>query len=247
MKETTHFGFKEVEKKQKQELVNQVFTSVAGQYDLMNDVMSVGIHRLWKRFAISRAHLKQNEKILDLAGGTGDLTALIDDRLAGQCEIILSDINEHMLSHGRDRLVDSNKVQQVNYVLANAEALPFPTNTFDCIFISFGLRNVTHIEQALSSMLYSLRPGGRVIILEFSKPHAGWFEKLYDAYSFYVIPKLGEWIVGDKESYQYLAESIRKHPDQETLKEMMTQVGFEKVDYFNLSGGIAAVHRGYKF
>jgi demethylmenaquinone methyltransferase / 2-methoxy-6-polyprenyl-1,4-benzoquinol methylase len=247
MTESSYFGFRQVPEDQKQGMVNQVFSSVAGRYDLMNDLMSMGIHRIWKKFAIEQAYLKPKDRILDLAGGTGDLTQLIHHKLAGNGQLTLADINFEMISTGRERLVNHNIVQNLSYVQANAEALPFQENSFDCIFMSFGLRNVTHIDRALESMYQSLAPGGRVIVLEFSKPHAGWFEKLYDAYSFHVLPKMGQWVVGDADSYQYLAESIRKHPDQETLKNKMLNAGFEKVQYFNLSGGIVALHRGYKF
>jgi demethylmenaquinone methyltransferase / 2-methoxy-6-polyprenyl-1,4-benzoquinol methylase len=247
MSTTTHFGYREISEASRQDLVNQVFNSVAGRYDLMNDLMSLGTHRLWKDFTIEQAYLRPHETILDLAGGTGDLSERIYQKLLGQCQLILSDINNQMLSVGRDRLVNQNKVQNIHYVLANAEQLPFAENSLDCVFMSFGLRNVTRIDQALASIFNSLSPGGRVLILEFSKPYSTYFNKIYDAYSFHVIPKLGELCAGDKESYQYLAESIRMFPDQETLKAKMQAQGFEQVDYFNLAGGIVALHRGYKF
>lgn len=245
--ETTHFGFQTVAKTDKAEKVAQVFHSVAAKYDVMNDLMSFGIHRLWKRFTIDCSGVRRGQKVLDLAGGTGDLTAKFS-RLVGESgKVVLADINDSMLKMGREKLRNCGVVGNVEYVQANAEVLPFPDNTFDCITISFGLRNVTDKEKALSSMFRVLKPGGRLLVLEFSKPTLEPLSKAYDAYSFHILPRIGELVASDAESYRYLAESIRMHPDQETLKAMMETSGFENVNYFNLTGGIVALHRGYKF
>ncbi|WP_109059488.1 bifunctional demethylmenaquinone methyltransferase/2-methoxy-6-polyprenyl-1,4-benzoquinol methylase UbiE [Aggregatibacter aphrophilus] len=245
--ETTHFGFKTVAKEDKQKLVANVFHSVAGKYDLMNDLLSFGIHRLWKRFTIDCSGVSKGQKVLDLAGGTGDFTAKFS-RLVGQSgEVVLADINDSMLQVGREKLRNLGVVGNVNYVQANAEALPFPDNTFDCVIISFGLRNVTDKDKALRSMYRVLKPGGRLLVLEFSKPILDPLSKAYNFYSFNILPKIGEMVVNDGESYRYLAESIRMHPAQEPLKEMMLQAGFEEVSYYNLTAGIVALHRGYKF
>lgn len=247
MQERTHFGFQEVPVREKQRKVNAVFSSVADHYDLMNQLMSGGIHHYWKQFAFEQAFLRPEEKVLDLACGTGDISALIQKKMQKKCPLTLCDINMEMMSVGRNRLIESNLFQGTQFVCGNAENLPFKRQSFDCIFIGFGLRNVTNIDKALASMYEMLRPGGRVIILEFSKPTQPLFEACYDAYSFYIIPQLGKYVAGDAESYQYLAESIRKHPNQEQLKEKMQKAGFEQVNYFNLTLGIVAVHRGYKF
>ncbi len=244
---TTHFGYKTVDAEKKEELVADVFHSVAAKYDLMNDLMSLGIHRLWKRFTIECSGIRPGQKVLDLAGGTGDLTARFSRIVGEQGEVILADINDSMLKVGRNKLRDKGLVGNIRYVQANAEALPFPDNYFDLITIGFGLRNVTHKEQALASMFRVLKPGGRLLVLEFSKPTNAVMSKLYDLYSFHLLPRMGKLVAGDAESYQYLAESIRMHPDQETLKGMMEQVGFDDVSYFNLTQGVVAVHRGYKF
>ena len=245
--ETTHFGFKTVAKEDKQKLVANVFHSVAGKYDLMNDLLSFGIHRLWKRFTIDCSGVRKGQKVLDLAGGTGDFTAKFS-RLVGQSgEVVLADINDSMLQVEREKLRNLGVVGNVNYVQANAEALPFPDNTFDCVIISFGLRNVTDKDKALRSMYRVLKPGGRLLVLEFSKPILDPLSKAYNFYSFNILPKIGEMVVNDGESYRYLAESIRMHPAQEPLKEMMLQAGFEEVSYYNLTAGIVALHRGYKF
>lgn len=247
MKDTTHFGFKTVAEDEKEHLVADVFHSVADKYDLMNDLMSMGIHRLWKRFAIDCAGVRPGQKILDVAGGTGDLTAKFS-RLTGETgEVVLADINDSMLKVGREKLRNKGIVNNIHYVQANAEALPFPDNHFDLITIGFGLRNVTHKDKAIESMFRVLKPGGRLLILEFSKPTNVVMSKLYDVYSFKILPKMGQLIAKDSDSYQYLAESIRMHPDQETLKGMMESVGFEEVNYFNLTQGIVALHRGFKF
>lgn len=245
--DSTHFGFKTVAKEQKANMVAGVFHSVAGKYDLMNDVMSFGIHRLWKRYTIDCSGVRPGQKVLDLAGGTGDLAAKFARIVGPTGEVVLADINDSMLRVGRDKLRDMGIVGNVSYVQADAEKLPFEDNTFDLITIAFGLRNVTDKDAALRSMLRVLKPGGRLLVLEFSKPEAEMLSKAYDLYSFHIMPRMGELIAKDKDSYQYLAESIRMHPDQETLKGMMTDAGFENVEYHNLTGGIVALHRGFKF
>lgn len=246
-KEKTHFGYSSVEADKKVELVANVFHSVAGKYDLMNDLMSLGIHRLWKRFTIDCSGVRRGQKVLDLAGGTGDL-AIKFSRLVGETgEVVLADINDSMLKVGRTKLHDMGIVGNVSYVQANAEELPFADNYFDCITIAFGLRNVTDKDKALRSMQRVLKPGGRLLVLEFSKPVLSALNKVYDLYSFHVLPRIGDVILNDSDSYRYLAESIRMHPDQETLKGMMEQADFEDVTYTNLTGGIVALHRGYKF
>ncbi|MBU9854833.1 bifunctional demethylmenaquinone methyltransferase/2-methoxy-6-polyprenyl-1,4-benzoquinol methylase UbiE [Rahnella bonaserana] len=245
--ETTHFGFRTVAKDDKQEMVAEVFHSVAAKYDLMNDLMSFGIHRIWKRFTIDCSGVRQGHRVLDLAGGTGDLTAKFSRLVGEKGEVVLADINDSMLKMGREKLRNLGIVGNVSYVQANAEALPFPDNYFDCITISFGLRNVTEKEKALRSMFRVLKPGGRLLVLEFSKPVLKPLSKAYDTYSFHILPRIGELVAQDAESYRYLAESIRMHPDQETLKGMMGDAGFENVTYHNLTGGIVALHRGFKF
>ncbi|MCH8500869.1 MAG: bifunctional demethylmenaquinone methyltransferase/2-methoxy-6-polyprenyl-1,4-benzoquinol methylase UbiE [Aliidiomarina sp.] len=245
--DSTHFGFKTVAKNEKAKMVAGVFHSVAGKYDLMNDVMSFGIHRLWKRYTIDCSGVRPGQKVLDLAGGTGDLAAKFARIVGPTGEVVLADINDSMLRVGRDKLRDMGIVSNVSYVQADAEKLPFEDNTFDLITIAFGLRNVTDKDAALRSMLRVLKPGGRLLVLEFSKPEVEMLSKAYDLYSFHVMPRMGEFIARDKDSYQYLAESIRMHPDQETLKGMMEEAGFENVEYHNLTGGIVALHRGFKF
>lgn len=245
--DTTHFGYKTVERAQKKSLVGGVFDSVAGKYDVMNDVMSFGIHRLWKRQTIDSSAARKGQTILDLAGGTGDLTAKFSRIVGKEGHVVLADINASMLQVGRDKLRDLGVVGNVSYVQANAEELPFPDDHFDVITIAFGLRNVTDKDKALGSMLRVLKPGGRLLVLEFSKPEHDALNTLYDFYSFNILPQMGSLIANDKESYQYLAESIRMHPDQETLKQMMQQAGFEQVTYQNMTGGIVALHRGFKF
>lgn len=243
----THFGFQEVNEDDKQGLVGQVFKSVASNYDIMNDAMSLGIHRAWKWFAIAQSGVKLGDHVLDLAAGSGDLSLKFADKVGPEGKVIVTDINEAMLAEGRKRLTNAGIAGNVEYCLVNAEQLPFDDNQFDCITISLGLRNVTRKEVALASMQRCLKPGGRVIILEFSQPSNETFRKIYDAYSFNVIPKLGEMIVNDRDSYQYLVESIRQHPPQEELKQMMLDAGFDRVRYHNLTGGIVALHIGYKY
>ena len=244
MEKTTHFGFTQVPHQDKVHRVAQVFDSVATNYDIMNDLMSLGIHRLWKRFTIELSGVQRGQRILDLAGGTGDLAAKFATLVGAQGQVILADINAAMLQVGRERLLDRGVL--VDYAQVNAETLPFANNTFDIITIAFGLRNVTDKEAALASMLRVLKPGGRLLILEFSELKVRPLKPLYDLYSFKVLPLLGKIIVKDADSYRYLAESIRMHPNQETLLEMMQTVGFDRCDYHNLSGGIVAVHRGFK-
>ncbi|MDH5648610.1 MAG: bifunctional demethylmenaquinone methyltransferase/2-methoxy-6-polyprenyl-1,4-benzoquinol methylase UbiE [Gammaproteobacteria bacterium] len=243
---TTHFGFKEVPESEKAGLVAGVFHSVAGKYDLMNDLMSMGVHRLWKRFALEQSDVRQGQSVLDVAGGTGDIAALMLERVMPGGTVMMTDINASMLETGRDRLIDRGVAEQIPCIQADAEALPFKENSFDCVTIAFGLRNMTRKEKALESAFSVLKPGGRLLILEFSKPTIPGLDKIYDLYSFKILPVMGRMVANDEESYRYLAESIRKHPDQETLKAMMERAGFERVHYFNLSGGIVALHKGYK-
>ncbi len=243
---TTHFGYQNVPESQKASKVAEVFHSVAAKYDLMNDLMSAGVHRLWKRFTIELSGVRSGNRVLDIAGGTGDLTKQFSRLVGPTGEVVLADINASMLQVGRDRLLDLGVTGNVKFVQADAEKLPFPDNHFDVVTIAFGLRNVTHKEDALRSMLRVLKPGGRVLVLEFSKPSNGLLAKAYDAYSFSLLPMMGKLITNDSESYRYLAESIRMHPDQETLKGMLTDAGFERVTYHNMTGGIVALHRGIK-
>jgi demethylmenaquinone methyltransferase/2-methoxy-6-polyprenyl-1,4-benzoquinol methylase len=245
--EQTDFGFTQVDKSQKASMVAEVFQSVAAKYDIMNDLMSLGIHRLWKRFTIDCSGARAGHKILDLAGGTGDLTAKFSRIVGPTGQVVLADINDAMLKVGRDKLRDLGIVGNVDYVQANAEALPFDDNTFDIITIAFGLRNVTDKDKALASMYRVLKPGGRLLVLEFSKPTNEMISKVYDAYSFHLLPKIGQWVANDRESYRYLAESIRMHPNQEVLKDMMQSAGFEHTTYHNLTAGVVALHRGFKF
>ncbi len=243
---TTHFGYQKVPVEEKVERVAGVFHSVAAKYDLMNDLMSFGIHRVWKYFTIQLAGVRRGQKVLDLAGGTGDLAARFASIVGPAGEVVLADINDSMLKVGRENLTNKGVVGNVKYVQANAECLPFPDNHFNCITIAFGLRNVTDKDAALRSMYRVLKPGGRLLVLEFSKPVVPGLNKIYDAYSFTLLPLMGKLVTNDAESYRYLAESIRMHPDQETLRAMMEQAGFERCDYHNLTGGIVAVHRGFK-
>jgi demethylmenaquinone methyltransferase/2-methoxy-6-polyprenyl-1,4-benzoquinol methylase len=243
---TTHFGYRQVPVGEKSSHVRAVFDSVASRYDLMNDLMSLGIHRLWKRYAVELAGVRRGQRVLDLAGGTGDLAARFAGIVGPEGEVVLTDINAAMLRTGRDRLTDSGLAGNVLYAQVNAERQPFPDDHFDCVTIGFGLRNVTHKQRALEEMHRILRAGGRALVLEFSHPTSKPLSKAYDLYSFSVLPALGRLIANDADSYRYLAESIRMHPDQETLRYMMEQAGLERCDYFNLSGGIVAIHRGYK-
>lgn len=243
MSKTTHFGFETVDEADKARRVAGVFTSVAGKYDIMNDLMSAGLHRIWKRFAVSVSGVRTGQRVLDVAGGSADLSRLFLKQVGSSGQVVLTDINNAMLRVGRDRLLDegtNNPVAQ-----CDAEYLPFPDHYFDCVSIAFGLRNVTHKDAALREMKRVLKPGGRVIVLEFSKVAAP-LEKAYDFYSFKLLPQMGKLIANDADSYRYLAESIRMHPGQEELKQMMIDAGLERVEYFNLTGGVVAVHRGYK-
>lgn len=244
--ERTHFGFSEVPAGEKTRRVGAVFDSVAPSYDLMNDLMSGGLHRLWKRFTLMRAGTRPGERVLDLATGSGDLALGHARRLRGRGRLVASDINARMLARGRDRLIDAGPGLAIDYVQADAQALPFAERTFHCLTIGFGLRNVTDQKRALAEMTRVLRPGGRLVVLEFSRPAADWFRRLYDVYSFQVLPRLGEWVAGDADSYRYLAESIRMHPDQPTLMAMMEQAELVRCGWHNLTGGVVAVHTGYR-
>lgn len=246
MARTTHFGFQEVGLSEKRRKVGEVFDSVAGQYDLMNDLMSLGLHRAWKRFAVEISGVRRGQRVLDLASGTGDLAMRFVNVVGDVGVVVLADINTGMLRNARSRLVDKGFLGNVAYVQVDAEALPFPDDWFDCICIAFGLRNVSQKGRALRAMYRALRPSGKVLILEFSTPVIGSLRPLYDAYCFKVLPWLGERVVGDRNSYRYLAESIRMHPDQASLTRMMQEAGFGKCSHFNLTGGICALHRGYK-
>lgn len=243
---TTDFGYKKVNVEEKAGKVAEVFHSVASNYDLMNDLMSGGIHRLWKRVTIEMSGVRPGHKVLDIAGGTGDLAAKFSRIVGPEGTVVLADINDSMLKVGRDRLVDRGITENVRFSQADAQYLPFPDNTFDVITIAFGLRNVTDKDMALRSMLRVLKPGGKLLVLEFSKPPNPLLSKIYDGYSFSVLPKLGKLFANDADSYQYLAESIRMHPDQDTLLGMLNQAGFENTDYHNMTGGIVALHRGVK-
>ena len=243
---TTDFGFEKVPEEDKVRRVAQVFDSVATRYDLMNDLMSFGLHRLWKRFAVDVSGVHEGERVLDLAGGTGDVAALLVGRVGGAGSVVVADINRSMLGVGRERLDGRGLVGNVTYAQANAERLPFAGASFDCVTMAFGLRNVTHKEAALAETLRVLRPGGRLLVLEFSHVTVAALRPLYDLYSLHGLPLMGRLVAGDADSYRYLAESIRMHPDQETLKGMMEAAGFVHCDYLNHTGGIVAVHRGWK-
>jgi len=244
MSKTTDFGYQAVPEDEKSKRVAGVFDSVAPRYDLMNDLMSAGLHRLWKRFAVEASGVRPGERVLDIAGGTGDLARLFFRRVGPQGEVVLTDINPGMLRHGRDRLLDDGIVLPL--LQCDAEKLPFAAGHFDCVAVGFGLRNVTRKEEALAEMRRVLKPGGRLVVLEFSRVWAP-VRPLYDAYSFGLLPRLGKLVANDAAAYRYLAESIRMHPDQEALKAMMEQAGLERVEYFNLAAGVVALHRGYKF
>jgi demethylmenaquinone methyltransferase/2-methoxy-6-polyprenyl-1,4-benzoquinol methylase len=244
-KETTHFGFETVPRDEKSQRVRNVFDSVASRYDLMNDLMSGGLHRLWKKFTIEQAAVRRGQSVLDLAGGTGDLARVFARQVGSAGQVVLADINASMLQEGRRRLVDSGAAGNIWLAQVDAENLPFPDSSFDCVTIAFGLRNVTDTEAALRSMLRVLKPGGRLLVLEFSQPSPT-IKPAYDLYSFRVLPFLGELVAGDASSYRYLAESIRMHPDQETLLGMMREAGFERCRYYNLAAGIVALHLGHR-
>ena len=243
---TTHFGFDQVPVDEKARRVAEVFDSVATRYDLMNDLMSLGLHRLWKRYAVETSGVRPGQSVLDLAGGTGDLAVLLARRVGEAGSVVVADINRAMLEVGRERIEDRGLVGNLRYAQADAERLPFADNSFDCVTMAFGLRNVTHKEQALASILRVLRPGGKLLVLEFSHVTVGALKPFYDLYSFKGLPFLGRLVTGDAESYRYLAESIRVHPDQETLKGMMEAAGFVQCDYLNLTAGVVALHRGWK-
>jgi demethylmenaquinone methyltransferase/2-methoxy-6-polyprenyl-1,4-benzoquinol methylase len=246
MEKTTHFGFKEVDTQEKQGLVREVFDSVASKYDLMNDVLSFGMHRIWKAQTINLSGVKQGDSVLDIAGGTGDLALKFKKKVGQDGTVILADINAAMLKEGRTKLLDEAGESDIKFVQTNAQSLAFPDNTFDIVSIAFGLRNVTDKEKAIADMYRVLKPGGRLLILEFSKTNNDLLKKGYDFYSFNIMPKLGEFFANDADSYQYLAESIRKHPDQETLKSMVTNAGFSFCTYHNFLQGVVALHKGIK-
>ncbi|MES9852934.1 MAG: bifunctional demethylmenaquinone methyltransferase/2-methoxy-6-polyprenyl-1,4-benzoquinol methylase UbiE [Candidatus Thiodiazotropha sp. L084R] len=243
---TTHFGYQDVPVGEKAGRVRDVFDSVANKYDLMNDLMSFGVHRIWKRHTIELSGVRKGQRVLDLAAGTGDLSARFSGLVGSDGEVVFSDINAAMLDQGRDRMIDEGRVANVRYVQADAQHLPFPDDHFDCVTIGFGLRNVTDKQLALNDIFRVLKPAGRLLVLEFSKPVHKPLQKIYDLYSFNLLPKIGKLVTQDEESYRYLAESIRMHPDQDTLKGMLEHAGFDRCDYFNLTGGVVAIHRGYK-
>jgi len=240
---TTHFGYRQVPEEDKARRVGEVFRSVAPRYDLMNDLMSLGLHRVWKRFAVEMSGVREGSRVLDVASGSGDLALALAKRAGATGEVWMTDINAAMLALGRDKLIDAGRFPPL--ALADAEKLPFRADAFDCVSVAFGLRNMTHQELALAEMTRVARPGGRVIVLEFSRPWKP-LERAYDAYSFSILPALGKYVAGDEAAYRYLAESIRRHPDQETLKAMMEAAGLAKVEYFNLAAGVVALHRGWK-
>jgi demethylmenaquinone methyltransferase / 2-methoxy-6-polyprenyl-1,4-benzoquinol methylase len=242
----TDFGFQTVSPEEKTARVSQIFSEVANQYDVMNDLMSLGLHRRWKRFAVSCSGLSRGQRVLDLAGGTGDVARQLSPQVGAQGQVILADINLAMLKVGRNKLRDRGVLGNIHYVQADAEALPFPDCYFDCVTIAFGLRNITHKSHALSAMCRVLKPGGRLLVLEFSKPITPWLQYIYDRYSFGLLPCLGHWVAHHREGYRYLVESIRRHPDQHQLTLLLQQAGFEQVSHYNLTGGIVALHHGYR-
>jgi demethylmenaquinone methyltransferase/2-methoxy-6-polyprenyl-1,4-benzoquinol methylase len=240
---TTHFGYQQVPEDEKAKRVGDVFRSVAPSYDVMNDLMSLGLHRVWKRFTLEMSGVRAGSRVLDVASGSGDLAAAFARRAGPTGQVWMTDINAAMLAVGRDKLIDQGLFAPL--ALCDAEKLPFPSETFDCVSVAFGLRNMTHKDAALAEMTRVTRPGGRVLVLEFSKPWKP-LAGAYDAYSFNVLPALGKYIARDEAAYRYLAESIRMHPDQDTLKSMMETAGLERVEYFNLTAGVVALHRGYR-
>jgi demethylmenaquinone methyltransferase / 2-methoxy-6-polyprenyl-1,4-benzoquinol methylase len=240
---TTHFGYQDVPEEEKAKRVGEVFRSVAPSYDLMNDLMSLGLHRVWKRFALDMSGVREGSRVLDVASGSGDLAAAFARRVGASGEVWMTDINPAMLAVGRDKLIDRGRFLPL--AICDAEKLPFPDNHFDCVSVAFGLRNMTRKEEALREMARVLRPGGRVLVLEFSRPWKP-LARAYDAYSFNMLPRLGRYVARDEAAYRYLAESIRVHPDQEALKSMMQSAGLERVEYFNLAAGVVALHRGFK-
>lgn len=246
-KKTTHFGYTSVGWDEKEKKVAEVFHSVAQNYDVMNDLMSLGIHHLWKRYTVELSHIRPGQIVLDLAGGSGDLTRLLCKKVGNTGRVILADINSAMLNTGRNRLLDEGLYQNIDFIQANAQCLPFAKNSFHCITIGFGLRNVTDKDEALRSMYRVCKPGGKLMVLEFSTPTFPGLKPIYDWYSFHILPKIGKFFAQDEASYQYLAESIRMHPDQHTLQKMIEQTGFEDCSYHNLSGGIVALHVAYKY
>ncbi len=241
----THFGYQDVTPEEKTQKVEAAFDSVAGKYDVMNDVMSFGLHRVWKRYFVHIANIRPDHQILDLAAGTGDITALLAPKLSGKGAIIMCDANVAMLEHGRQRLIDRSLFKNIHYIQAKAEDSPFMENYFDRVTLAFGLRNFTNKDQALRSIFSLVKPGGQLLILEFSQPQQ-WMRGMYDMYSFKFLPRIGQIIAKDAKSYQYLAESIRKHPNQKSLQSMLEAAGFEQCDFLNLNGGIVCIHRGYK-
>ena len=243
----THFGFESVTWDEKEKKVTEVFHSVAKNYDVMNNIMSLGIHHLWKRFTVELSHVRPGQSVLDLAGGSGDLTRLMCKKVGESGQVVLADINEAMLTLGRDRLLDAGLYKNIDFVQGNAQYLPFSDNSFHCITMGFGLRNVTHKEQALRSMFRVCKPGGKLMVLEFSTPTFPGLKLVYDWYSFNILPKVGKIFAQDEASYQYLAESIRMHPNQTALQKMIEHAGFEDCHYYNLSGGIVALHIAYKY
>ncbi len=243
---TTHFGYENIRREDKAKRVADVFHSVAAKYDLMNDLMSAGVHRIWKRFTLQLSAVREGNVVLDIAGGTGDLAAKFADIVGPQGRVVLADINDSMLSLGRDKLIDMGIAGNVVYARADAQCLPFPDDSFHCITMAFGLRNVTDKDLALRSMYRVLKPGGRLLVLEFSKPVSPLLGKIYDTYSFTLLPLLGKLVVDDADSYRYLAESIRMHPDQNALKTMMQEASFHECQYYNMMGGIVAIHKGVK-
>ena len=244
---STHFGFRDVSEEEKTSLVEDVFRSVATRYDLMNDLMSVGAHRLWKDFAVGRSGVRRGQTVLDVAAGSCDLTHRFVKQVGHEGRVVAVDVSRHMLQRGKSRMIDKGMIRNVAYVLTDAENLAFADQQFDCVSIGFGLRNVTRIQSALGSMFRMLRPGGRIVVLEFSQPSTKFLSRLYDRYSFSVIPRIGRVVTGDERSYRYLVESIRQHPDQEALRKMMGEAGFEDVYYHNLSGGVVALHVGFRY